>query len=119
MDGAYPLTKSGRLQGQVFVGIRRDQFDDAETYRVDSDTNSTDMDDMNNSLNVGVMLRYLMGRRTTITFQYVRTTAFSLHANYQDVDRADLGVTRVELMLWPNTQDSLEAVGEAIGLLGR
>ena len=32
---------------------------------------------------------------------------------------AELGVTRVELMLWPNTQESLDAVEEAIGLLGR
>lgn len=32
---------------------------------------------------------------------------------------AEIGVTRVELMLWPNTQESLDAVEKAIGLLDR
>lgn len=32
---------------------------------------------------------------------------------------AEIGATRVELMLWPNTQESLDAVEKAIGLLDR
>jgi len=31
----------------------------------------------------------------------------------------EIGMTRVELMLWPGTEDSLDAVGPAIGLLSR
>jgi hypothetical protein len=95
MDGAYPLTQSGRLQGQIFVGFRRDEYDDPKEYRVDSYTNSTDTEDMKNSLNAGIMLRYLMGTRMTATLQYIRSTEFSLHANYQEVDRLDLGLTRL------------------------
>ncbi len=31
----------------------------------------------------------------------------------------EIGMTRVELMLWPGTEDSLDAVEPAIGLLSR
>jgi len=90
LDGAYPITKSGRLLGTVFFGFRTDRFDDAEIYRVGSDRISTDTDDKKDDFHGGLQLRYLLGTRTTLSALYVHDTEFSLRGNYQTVDRLDL-----------------------------
>jgi len=95
VDGAYPITKSGRLLGTVFIGFRTDRFDDAEVYRVGSDRLTTDTNDKQDDLHAGAQLRWLLGTRTTVSALYVHSTEFSLTGNYQTVDRLDLSVNRI------------------------
>ena len=90
IDGAYGFGPGQRLQGTIFAGVQRNEFDDQKVYRVGSDTLHTDDGDDKNDLKAGVQLRYLMGTRTQIRLIYIRTTAFSLEGDYQTVDRIDL-----------------------------
>ncbi len=96
LDGAYNLTKSGRLQGIVFVGVRQSGWDPQDPFFIDSDMFLTEDDGSGKtSFEGGILLRYLMGTRTTIEFKYIHTVAFQLRGNYQDVDRADLSANQI------------------------
>ena len=95
LDGAYNLTKSGRLQGIVFVGVRQTGWDPEDFYEVDGDDFFTEDNDPKTSIEAGLLIRYLMGTRTTIELSYVHTIAYQLRGNSQDVDRIDLSAMQL------------------------
>jgi hypothetical protein len=95
LNGAIDLTDSGRLQGQLFVGFKKNNFDASKLYEIGSADFYTDDEEDTDNITAGIQLRYLMGTRTTWTLLYTRDTNFSLKGNYQFVDRVDLSLTRI------------------------
>lgn len=109
IDGAYSFGPSQRLQGQIFAGAQRDQFDDQKEFAVGSDRLHTDQGEDKTDLKAGAQIRYLMGTRSQFTLLYIRTTAFSLEGDFQTVDRLDLSA---DYLILQGLMGRLAAFGE-------
>lgn len=95
LDGTYGFGSGQRIQGQIFAGVQRDQFDEQKELSIGSDRLHTDQGEDKTDLKAGAQIRYLMGTKTQFTVLYIRTTAFSLEGDFQTVDRIDLAANHL------------------------
>ncbi len=94
MSGAIPITRNeyGGLRGEVSFGFDSGSYEN-ETYNRGSQVLIRDDSDDETNLSVRGRLQYIATPRTSWDMTVFRGQQFSLHGNYQIVNRLELNVT--------------------------